>query len=487
LIRLYSNTLGTDVLTSFSQITKDENKKTTFANLNGVLLFTAANQSYDFELYKSDGTSTSLLKNISPLTSSKPINLIVINNILYFSAEESPGSGTELWKSDGTSAGTVLVKDIYPGTNSGSPEHLFNYNGTLYFTAFTATQGRKLWKSDGTAAGTVLISDIYLGTASSDPKNLVILSNKLYFSAFLPTTGEELWEYNGTNTNLIKDINPGIPSSNISEIVSNGTYLFFSANNGLNGQELCTSNGTTAGTFIKNLNPEDLLINSSSPANFTVLNGTVYFSADYSNINLLPANPYLGRELWRSDGGFFTYMIKDINQNINSLNGILPDFKGPFETIGNSLFFPGTDGIHGVELWRSDGTNAGTHMVIDLYTGIQDGLSSKAKIHADPLNSKVYFEGTDGQNGRELWGLTYCPNSLNFNSVIYSNGQLQQASQTIVSSSSINNTPLDYGNLNIKYRAGNSITLQPGFSVEGIKLPQNRKTVFKAEVGGCAY
>jgi trimeric autotransporter adhesin len=477
-------TIGTSDLSSFFLISVSNN--TTFANLNGALILTATNQGYDYELYKSDGINITLLKNISFSSSSFPSNFTLVNNILYFTANDHNGTGQELWKSDGTSAGTVLVKDIYPGLTGSMPENLFNFNGTLYFSAITATHGRELWKSDGSAAGTVLVSDIYLGTASSNPKNFVAHNNKLYFSAYLPTIGEELWEYNGTNTNLIKDIYLGNPGSNISEIVSNGNKMFFSADNGVIGQELWISDGTTAGTNFRNLNPDGALINSSSPANFTVLNGTVYFSADYFNVNLLPAHPYLGRELWRSDGGLFTYLIKDINQNINSINGILPSFKGPFETIGNSLFFPATDGVHGIELWRSDGTSAGTHMAIDLFSGPDDGLSSAAVVHTDPLNSKVYFEGTDGQNGRELWGFTYCPTTLSINFVINSNGQKQQASQTIVSSSTITSTPFDYGNLDINYRAGKAITLLPGFSVEGNKLPQNRKTVFKAEISNCS-
>ena len=74
---------------------------------------------------------------------------------LYFTASEAT-NGTELWKSDGTEAGTVPVKDICPGTGNSSPYYLANVNGTLYFRA-NEGKGQELWKSDGREAGTTLV------------------------------------------------------------------------------------------------------------------------------------------------------------------------------------------------------------------------------------------------------------------------------------------------------------------------------------------
>src|SRR5205085_187558 len=91
---------------------------------------------------------------------SNPSNLTNVNGTLYFTANDGP-HGYELWKSDGTTAGTVLVKDIYLGLYySSNPTNLANVNGTLYFQATDRTHGAELWKSDGTAAGTVLVADI---------------------------------------------------------------------------------------------------------------------------------------------------------------------------------------------------------------------------------------------------------------------------------------------------------------------------------------
>ncbi len=81
-----------------------------------------------------------------------PRYLTNVNGILYFRAVWE--HGYELWKSDGTSAGTVLVKDIRPGSSGGGPGYLTNVNGTLYFGASDGSTGYELWKSDGTSAGT---------------------------------------------------------------------------------------------------------------------------------------------------------------------------------------------------------------------------------------------------------------------------------------------------------------------------------------------
>src|SRR5262249_20835858 len=129
-------------------------------NLNGTLFFAATDATTGRELWKSDGTAqgTVLVKNMAPDTkgvqSSNPQYLTVVNGVLYFSAAGG------LWKSDGTTARTVLVKNV-------AASYLRNVNGTLFFVGTDATNSSELWKSDGTAAGTVLVKDIRPGSAGS--------------------------------------------------------------------------------------------------------------------------------------------------------------------------------------------------------------------------------------------------------------------------------------------------------------------------------
>ena len=80
----------------------------------------------------------------------------------------TPATGSELYISDGTSAGTVLVSDINPGTAGSSPGQMASLNdGFLYFSADDGVHGRELWRTNGTPAGTTLVKDIEPGPQGS--------------------------------------------------------------------------------------------------------------------------------------------------------------------------------------------------------------------------------------------------------------------------------------------------------------------------------
>src|SRR5262245_62031164 len=105
---------------------------------------------------------TSLVKVINPagIFTGPMVN---VNGTLFFAADDGV-NGQELWKSDGTAAGTIMVKDIRPGANGSFPENLTAVGNTLFFAADDGVNGTELWKSDGTAAGTILVKDINPGS-----------------------------------------------------------------------------------------------------------------------------------------------------------------------------------------------------------------------------------------------------------------------------------------------------------------------------------
>ena len=261
---------------------------------------------YDRELWKSDGTDsgTVLVKDVNPdffgsvPTGSDPKFLTVVNNTLFFVASGSVG-GEELWKSDGTEGGTVLVKDIRPGDDPSYPDRLVNMNGILYFRASDSMENSyELWRSDGTEAGTYTVKDInpqtnYAGFPApilpGGYFELPVINSELYFYGAELTNGNELWKSDGTEvgTVLVKDIFPGSDSSNPLWFVTNGATLYFTADDGVNGVELWKSDGTNAGTVMV----KDIVSgsDSSNPQWLSVVGNWLFFSAD---------NGVHGRELW---------------------------------------------------------------------------------------------------------------------------------------------------------------------------------------------
>jgi ELWxxDGT repeat protein len=467
-----------------------ENRTSSMALGSNLIFSGYSTNNLGVELWKSNGSEagTTLIKDINIGSNpSNPSNFCMAGNTIFFTANDAI-NGEELWITDGTTTGTELVKDIYPGPGDSSPSNLTLFNGFVYFSAYDGSN-RGLWRSNGTALGTSLIQS-FINSNNPTINNLTVANNKLFFAANEYDKGVEIWVSDGTTagTSMIKDIRAGSQSSNPRYLTAVGNLVYFSADNGLNGRELWRTDGTNAGTLMTNINPEHVVlgtnvIENSNPANLTAVGNNLFFSAESSNFSNA-TYPYFGRELYAINGGF-TYMVKDANINPNTLDGISSNFTDKFAVKGGTVFYPGTDGIHGTELWRSNGSGTSTFMVNDQFLGSNDGMVNSSKMHVNTGAGKLYYGNTDGQNGRELWDITFCPLSVNINSTIQTNIQKQQAAQTLISNCNISTTGLTYGNLNVQYTASKSITLQPGFSVEGIKLPQNRKSVFEAKVSGC--
>ena len=378
----------------------------------GHLLYLAlTNLANGRELWTSDGTAagTQLFQDINTATQdASPNRTAVIGDTIYFAASGA-GIGVELWKSDGTSKGTVLVKDIQPGSGASSPTYLRNVGGTLYFTANDGTHGTELWKSDGTEAGTVLVKDLYPGPDSAIDGDFTVAGGTLYIIANDGVSGIELWKSDGTEagTVLVKDINSGSSGSDLASwgMTDVGGTLFLRANDGVHGTELWKSDGTEVGTMlVKDIRPgsTDGTPNSGRVSMLYNVGGTLLFKA---------ADDDHGAELWRSDGTETgTVLVADINIGpANSLNLSVvtypPDL--PAAVVNGELYFPATDGSHGFELWKSDGTEAGTVLVKDMNPGPANGLFSISgpwpTASFIDVDGTLFYRATDGTHGLELW------------------------------------------------------------------------------------
>jgi ELWxxDGT repeat protein len=115
-----------------------------------------------------------------------------VGNTLFFRTWDVD-HGMELWKTDGTPEGTVLVKDILPGLAASDPRDLTPAGNLLFFSARDAAHGRELWVTDGTEAGTRLVQDLFPGGLSSDPEQLTLVGGRLHFTADDGVVGRELW------------------------------------------------------------------------------------------------------------------------------------------------------------------------------------------------------------------------------------------------------------------------------------------------------
>ncbi len=274
--------------------------------LNNLILFApnivAAGNATGIELYKSDGATISLVKNINTTAAaaSQPSELTVLNSLCFFTADD--GSGKKLWKTDGTDAGTVPYINLGTSTTIANPSGLEVFGNDLVYAANpNSNTGNELYKTDG-AGNVTLIKDIATTLlASSNPREITVLGNWIYFSADNGSTGRELWRSDGTTagTQLIRDINTvggggGMPtlSSNPSDFFQVGSTVYFIANNGINGDELWKTTGSAGGTVMV----KDITVGSGSTIidDMTVYNGKLYFTA--YNITDFDSN------LWVTDG-----------------------------------------------------------------------------------------------------------------------------------------------------------------------------------------
>ncbi len=125
-------------------------------------------------------------------------DLANVNGTLFFSGSDGVDQG--LWRSNGTAASTMLVKEIDAGSGSYG-DLLTNVNGTLFFQATDpASNGPALWRSNGTAAGTVVVADVNVDDARGFGYPAAAnVSGTFFFSADDGVHGQQLWRSDGTS------------------------------------------------------------------------------------------------------------------------------------------------------------------------------------------------------------------------------------------------------------------------------------------------
>jgi ELWxxDGT repeat protein len=351
---------------------------------HGKMLFSAFEPVNGRELWITDGTpgGTRLLRDLKAGTAgSEPQSFVQLGDTVYFATTDA------LWKTDGTEAGTVVVKSV------ARPRNLLVAGPRIFFVALTQQTGDEPWVSDGTEAGTFMLADIRPGQESSMPyvnQMATALGDRVFFSANDSVHGYEPWISDGTpaGTRMFRDIFPGQEDSNVGGYAVIGSIAFFTANTPATGYELWKTDGTDAGTqLVRDIRPGK---DSSAPASFTIAGNRLFFSASDGKLVTM----------WVTDGtDAGTHEVKPTQPR--------PAVAGFPAFIDGLLYFAGNRPLEGVELWKSDGTDAGTSMVLNI---APDPAPSSEPENLVAAGDWLYFDAWEGLDGfptdigsRSLW------------------------------------------------------------------------------------
>ncbi len=330
--------------------------------------------------------------------SSNPIHPVTMGGVLYFLAD-TPSYGVELWRSDGTAAGTWMVKDINPAPGvSGFPQVLtpeFVVLGDqLLFWASDGVNGIELWRSDGTALGTNMIVDA-VSNGDASPINLTVAGDRVFYFASTPAFGKELWISDGTptGTHMVVDFcataaNGAGDRSNVGQlkghICADGDGVnFLGSNSVFVNPCLCHSDGTAAGTHVVSA--------AAGYAEFiTVLGAGITFSS-YSSA--------AGYEPWFSDGtAAGTVMLGDLEAGpTSSVNSPGPAYQP--RVFGGRVHFIARTTAHGYAHWTSDGSPTGTQVLFAPF--LADPFARVRALR--PAADRVYLQVSTLAEGSELY------------------------------------------------------------------------------------
>jgi ELWxxDGT repeat protein len=358
-------------------------------------------------LWKSDGTAagTVAVKEFPApptFTSFSSLEDVTATDSHLFFFVRDEASGYELWKSDGTAAGTVLLKDITPGAGDSFLSGLMVARENVYFFRFfpdtpTTPARSELWKTNGTPAGTVRVKDLGAGSFSLHPR--ATLGNMLLFVVETPDSGTELWRSDGTEagTFLVKDIFPGGPGSFPFDLRAVAGRVYFTANDPVHGPGVWRTDGTSGGTVrIEALGPgtshEGLrLLTSVGPFLYFITSDSTDRLMRLYRLNVWVASPGAAEPVATVPNPF-------------AADPSAQPYLTSFTATGGKLFFgmgistPGP-APRDVQLWVTDGTSAGTRMVVRPLS-----LSDEFETQLSPLEGRVLFSVFEvASAGLEPW------------------------------------------------------------------------------------
>jgi ELWxxDGT repeat protein len=350
------------------------------------------------ELYKTDGTpaGTSLVRDIVAEGSSNPFQLTAVGDKLFFAADDVFTAGLELWVSDGTEAGTVRLIDSLPGTDlygaplDGAPQLFGGLGDRLVFSTTDPSQDRELWLSDGTTAGTEPLLNINPSSEGANVSDLIAVGTDLFFVADDGINGEAVWKADtvaGT-VQMVADASPA-STDQLSKLTvvseAEQKMVFYNNTSGMAGGVYVTD-GVNAPVLVSSLRPIEL---DAEGTMFVVADGKIFFRANDGTS---------GAELWVTDGVNPATLVDDL------IPGTAGSDPADLTAFGGLLYFSAsTDATStisanvGRELFVTDGN------AIALIADIRSGSDSSSPEQLTVAGSALFFTADDGVIGRELW------------------------------------------------------------------------------------
>lgn len=343
------------------------------------LYFAASGAGSGIELWRCDGTNTTMLADMNPTGNFDPQNFAIHNNILYFAADDGQGNNG-LWS---YSVNTNIAFEVAEGAS-----WMVSYNGYLYTVGYSLPTNIELFRYDG--SNYTLASDINPGVQTSYVSHLAVYDGKLFFGADGANGAlTELWSFDGTTLAMASDVNVGgsaAPENLVSLQTANGEILCFVANSPMIpntadnlGRELYKYDPINGSSLAADICPGTCIGMGQGKQAMITYENKLYFGGNNGTVNAL----------FSYDGATATL----IDPNLSDFNAIC--------VANGLLYYQANDGVHGAELWSYDGIN--TTFVAD----VNPGAGSSYPTELVAFDNTLYFRANDGVTGNELWRLDH--------------------------------------------------------------------------------
>ena len=342
------------------------------------------------ELWTSDGTGagTALLADTATVTDDAKIEEILqIGETTYAAVRDDLGRDGALWRSDGTPDGTEVVAPLVAS-------HLTSFAGALHFSAPSSDRVAALWKSDGSELGTVALATFSALNRRRRPDvgPLFAGPDAMFFS--VARQGRtDLWRSDGTDVGTTRVAAlPSFPGSSSKLGIAGGgfvgdLFVFGFPSDLAGGDDLWVSDGTEAGT-----QPIAATASYGVPVDFVPFGGRLLFRS-YGDS---PTSPFFsGVQLWVTDGtAAGTELLLD-----GDVHGAV---GGALAVAGDVTYFCATTLTEDERMWQTDGTVGGTVPAF--------GRALPCRYEVATTSGRLFFSADTERYGLELWSALLDPN-----------------------------------------------------------------------------